>query len=56
MPRINSTLSGTPEVPFVSLVRDTIATHGLAWAVAYYAKRLPRAEARFFLRVAYLGA
>lgn len=32
-------MRGTLSVPFSSLVQDTIATHGLAWAAAYYAKR-----------------
>lgn len=45
-------MSGKPNVPFTSLVRDTIETHGLQWAVAYYYKRLPAWEARFFIRAA----
>lgn len=36
-------------VRFTELVRDTIATHGLHFAVAYYYKRLPKWEARLFL-------
>lgn len=49
-------MSGKPEVPFIELVRDTIRAHGLAWAVAYYYKRLPAWQARFFIKQAYLGA
>lgn len=29
-------MHGTPEVPFLELVRDTIAVHGPAWAATYY--------------------
>lgn len=47
-------LHGAIGVPFVELIRDTIATHGLPWAVDYYTARLPRWEARFWLRLAYL--
>lgn len=32
-------MRGTLSVPFSSLVQDTIQTHGIAWAAAYYAKR-----------------
>jgi hypothetical protein len=45
-------MSGKPSIPFTSLVRDTIEAHGLRWAVAYYYKRLPAWEARFFIRAA----
>lgn len=45
-------MSGAGNVRFLALVRDTIATHGLAWSVAYYTKRMPRWEARFWLRLA----
>jgi hypothetical protein len=45
-------MRGTPAIPFTSLIRDTIATHGLEWAVRYYYKRLPMREARLFLRSA----
>jgi hypothetical protein len=48
-------MRGTPRIPFSSLVADTIACHGLQWAVTYYAKRLPRHELRVFMRAAYLG-
>ena len=30
------TLSGTIGCPFDTMVKDTIAVHGLAWAVHYY--------------------
>jgi hypothetical protein len=46
------TMHGTPTLPFTTLVRDTINAHGLTWAVAYYYKRLPAREARFFIRAA----
>jgi hypothetical protein len=44
-----------PDWTFTEMVRDTIATHGLRWAVAYYYKKLPAWEARFFLRAALAG-
>jgi hypothetical protein len=47
-------MRGTPTIPFSALVADTIACHGLTWAMAYYAKRLPRHELRVFMRAAYL--
>lgn len=49
-------MTGRDDIRFTDLIRDTIATFGLQWAVTYYAKRLPRWEARMFLRIAYLGA
>ena len=45
-------MSGKPNVPFTELVRDTIRAHGLSWAIAYYYRRLPVWEARFFIRAA----
>lgn len=48
-------MSGCQSVRFVDLVRDTIREHGLQWAVAYYYRRLPRWEARFWLQQAYCG-
>lgn len=33
---MNASTHGTPEVPFSSMVRDTIEAHGLRWAVHYY--------------------
>lgn len=30
------TLSGSPAFTFSEMMRDTIATHGLTWAVTYY--------------------
>ena len=47
-----TSLRGAPGVTFTSMVADTIKAHGLAWAVAYYYKRLPTWEARFFIRSA----
>lgn len=32
-------MHGSPAIPFSTLVRDTIATHGLGWAVDYYCTR-----------------
>lgn len=49
-------MRGTPTITFIDLVRDTIRTHGLRWAIAYYAKRMPMWEVRFFVTQAYLGA
>lgn len=42
-------MRGTPLHPFTTLMADTIRAHGLAWARAYYAKRLPRWELDFFM-------
>ena len=33
---INRNMTGRPTVPFSELVRDSIAAHGLAWAVRAY--------------------
>ena len=52
---MNSTTRGIDHIRFTDLVRDTIATHGLQWAMAYYAKRLPVWELRVFMRAAYLS-
>lgn len=48
-------MHGNGEVTFLAMVRDTIAVHGLAWAVRYYGKRLPRWELRFWMRAAIGG-
>lgn len=45
-------MRGTPTIPFTSLMRDTIDTHGLRWAMTYYAKRLAPWELRVFMRAA----
>lgn len=45
-------MRGAPTIPFTSLVRDTIDTHGLAWAIDYYYNRMPAWEARVFIRAA----
>lgn len=42
-------MRGTTSIRFIDLVRDTIAVHGLAWAVRYYYRRMPAWEARFWL-------
>lgn len=49
-----TTIRGTTEQGwgFLDMVRDTIATHGLAWAVRYYAARMPQWELRFWMRLA----
>lgn len=49
-------MRGNSTILFTNLVRDTISTHGLAWAVRYYAKRMPAWELRFFMKLAYCGA
>lgn len=45
-------MTGSLQVTFLSLVRDTIAVHGLAFAVRYYGKRMPQWELRFWMRAA----
>lgn len=45
-------MHGTTHYPLTEQIRDTIDAHGLAWALAYYAKRIPRAQ----LRVLMVGA
>lgn len=45
-------MQGALTVPFTEVVRDTITTHGLAWAVTYYYRRMPAWEARLFIRAA----
>ncbi len=32
-------MHGAINVPFSTLVQDTVKTHGLAWSARYYAKR-----------------
>ena len=45
-------MCGTPTVPFSSLLLDTIAAHGTAWAFAYYARRgLSLEEALIWVRL-----
>ena len=51
--RATYTTAGAGNIRFTDLVRDTIAAHGLRWAVTYYARRLSPIELRIFLRVAY---
>lgn len=46
-------MRGCGDVTFLAMVRDTIAVHGVAWAVRYYAKRMPAWEVRFWMRAAY---
>lgn len=48
-------MKGSQSVRFVELVRDTMREHGVAWAVRYYAKRLPRWELRFWMARAVEG-
>jgi len=44
------TLSGSLAFPFSAMVQDTIATHGLRFAVAYYVvkHKLPARQFRIF--------
>lgn len=49
------TTTGTPQWTLTQMMRDTIDTHGLAWAIRYYAKRLTTFELRVMMRSAYLG-
>lgn len=46
-------MRGNDTIRFTDLVKDTIKTHGLSWAVRYYAKRLTPFELRFFMKLAY---
>ena len=43
-------MHGTTHYPLTEQIRDTIAVHGLNWSLAYYAKRLPRAQLRILVR------
>lgn len=36
-------MTGAPTLPLSHLMRDTIDTHGLAWAVRHYSKAARRA-------------
>ena len=45
-------MHGTLTITMTELIRDTIEVHGLAWAIAYYYKRMPVWEARTMLRAA----
>jgi hypothetical protein len=47
-----SSTRGAVNVPFTSMVTDTIKVHGLHWAVEYYYKHPPAWQARFFIRAA----
>ncbi|UOF77870.1 hypothetical protein [Bacteriophage sp.] len=47
-------MSGSKVWTMVDMMRDTIREHGLAWAVDYYSRRMPRWEFRVFMRAAYL--
>lgn len=49
-----STTRGNVGFTMVEMMRDTIQTHGLAWAMQYYAARLPAWELRVFMRAAFL--
>ncbi len=48
------TTRGSIDWPLTSMVRDTIDTHGLRWAMAYYAARLSSFELRVIMRGAYV--
>ena len=48
-------MNGKDHVRFLELVRDNIETHGLAWTLRYYSKRMPVWEVRFWARAAYLS-
>lgn len=43
-------MSGTTAYPLTEQIRDTISVHGLSWSLAYYSKRIPRAELRILVR------
>lgn len=51
-----TTYTGTPEFPLTAMMRDTIATLGLHWAIEFYARRIPQFQLRVLMRSAYLGA
>lgn len=46
-------LKGSEFYPLTERIADTIAVHGLSFAVRYYMANLPRAEARLLLIGAY---
>lgn len=41
---------GHVDYPLTTQIRDTIAAHGLAWAVRHYASRMPTWQLRVFMR------
>lgn len=50
------TLSGTDTVHFSSLIADTINTHGVVWAWAYYSKHgMSRWEFRLWAKAVVIG-
>lgn len=46
-------MRGTITYPLTHQMADTIRTHGLAWAVRYYANRIPARELRILMTGAY---
>jgi hypothetical protein len=44
---------GTIHYPLTEQIADTIAVHGLAWTLRYYAKRIPAAQLRVLMVGAY---
>jgi hypothetical protein len=49
-------MHGTITVPFSLLITDTIQTHGVVWAWAYYSKRgMARWEFRLWAKLAVCG-
>lgn len=43
-------MRGCTAYPLTEQIVDTIKVHGLSWSLAYYAKRIPRAELRVLVR------
>jgi len=51
---MSRTIKGTTLYPLTEQIADTIAVHGLAWSLRYYAKRIPAKELRVFMVGAYV--
>jgi len=49
-------MSGTTHYPLTEQIADTIAVHGLAWTLRYYAKRIPARQLRVLMVGAYCRA
>lgn len=49
-----SAYTGTTVFPLTAMIRDTIEAFGLAWAVRFYAKKIPAFQLRVLMRAAYL--
>lgn len=50
---MSRTIKGAALYPLTEQIADTIAVHGLAWSLRYYAKRIPARELRVLMVGAY---